>query len=103
MAQFQRSTPNRCAAAAIWTRGSIALPSLAAAGVLEYRWLKRWKVFENFVREQMAATAQGQLDRSTYESLAGSMVPRQEDVKVQKKESCQSPHWRGRNGEEEAR
>ena len=53
-----------------------SLPSLAAAGEL------KWKVFENFVRDQMAATAQGQLDKSTYESLAGSMVPRQEDVKV---------------------
>ena len=61
-----------------------SLPSLAAAGVLEYRWLNRCNVFENFVREQMAATAQGQLDKSTYESLPGSMVPRQEDVKVPK-------------------
>ena len=62
-----------------------SLLSLAAAGVLEYRWFKRWKVFENFVRDQMATTAQGQLDKSSYESLAGSMVPRQEDVKVPKK------------------
>ena len=53
-----------------------SLPSLAAAGEL------KWKVFENFVRDQMAATAQGQLDKSTYERFAGSMVPRQEDVKV---------------------
>ena len=62
-----------------------SLPSLAAAGVLEYRCFKRWKVFENFVRDQMGATAQGQLDKSTYESLAGSMVPRHEDFKVPKK------------------
>ena len=53
-----------------------SLPSLAAAAEL------KWKVFENFVRDQMAATAQGQLDKSTYESLARSMAPRQEDVKV---------------------
>ena len=79
----------------------MCFPSLAAAGVLEYRWLERWKVFENFVRDQMAATAQGQQDTSACECLAGSTVPQQEDVKVPKKNSCQCHHWRGQSGEEE--
>ena len=82
---FQRSTPNWYAAATIWTRGKHSLPSLVAAGVLEYRWLKRWKVFENFVREQVAATAKGQLGKSAYERIAGLAVLRQEDVKVPKR------------------
>ena len=33
----------------------------------------------------MAATAQGHLDKSTYQSLAGSMLIQQEDVKVPKR------------------
>ena len=79
---IQRSTPKWCAAAAIWTRGSIRFHLWLQRACSSTKWLQRWKVFENFVRDQMAATAQGQLNKSTYESLAGSMVPRQEDVKV---------------------
>ena len=65
MAQFSGSRQ-----IVVQQRREAFVPSLAAADVLEYRWLKRGEAFENFVRGQMAATAQAQLDKSTFESLS---------------------------------